>query len=177
MTTQTTSLERLKHLLPQLFTVTSAEGTPFLRAQLSQEMTIALPMHCVEEVSLISNDMITPMPNMPDSVLGLVQAKGHIFWLVDLAKIIGLRTQPDRSKRHEMIMVNTQKLSPEIHISNPNSMAPDLFLGFSVQRVKGTIRLQPEDLTRLEEDSVSLSNTCLERTIVKNGELISILNF
>lgn len=177
MTTQPTSLERLQHLLPQLFTSTDLEGSPFLRAQLTADITVGIPLHYVEEVRLISHEMLTLMPNMPDSVLGLVQAKGHIFWLVNLAEMIGLTVKGNRSNRYEMIMVRTQDLSLKMGVSSSHISNQDLFLGFAVQRVKGTLRLHPEDLKTLEEDRFSASNPCLAGTIVKNDERISILNF
>ena len=177
ITPQKTSIERLQHLLPQLFTTDAVEGLPFLRAQITSEITVGIPLNCVEEVQLVSSDLITPMPNMPNAVLGLVQAKGHIFWLIDLGQLIGLGSGLSRAKRYEMVTVRTQDISSKIGMAGAFSSDQELFLGFAVQRVKGTLRIQVDELKTLRQDSHSIANACFAGHIVQNGELISILNF
>ena len=84
---QSSSIERLQHLLPQLFNPIQLEGEPFLRVQLTPEITAGFSLELVEEVQCIDLSRITPMPNMPQEVLGLIQLKGYVLWLVDLAQL------------------------------------------------------------------------------------------
>ena len=175
MQTEASSIDRLQDLLPQLFNSTVVEGEPFLRVQLTPETTVGFPLKLVEEVQLMSVANITPMPNMSEEILGLVQAKGHIFWLLDLARLLGFPALINRSKRYEMVMIRAQHMSFGLETSIPAPMEQELFLGFAVQKVRGSMRLSSQEILPLAEDTDSSLRQHLQGRVVKNGESISLL--
>jgi positive phototaxis protein PixI len=60
--------DRLQALLPQLFNPSMTEGEAFLRMQLSEAITVAIPLNRIEETHLLPQTQITPMPNFGRSI-------------------------------------------------------------------------------------------------------------
>jgi twitching motility protein PilI len=127
--------DRLQQLLPQLFNAPTTEGEAFLRVQLTPEITVAIPLKQVEETHLIEQSQVTPMPNLPPQILGLMGAKGQIFWAIDLAQQLGLPPIKIQNQRYEVVIVRLDEQPNET--LNEDS----LLLGFVVAQIKGTIRL------------------------------------
>lgn len=171
-----TSIDRLQQLLPQLFTPNTLEGISFLRVNLTPDLTVGLPLDCIEEVRLISVESITSMPNMPDPILGLVHSKGYVFWLVDLAKILGLASPFIRAKRYEMIMLQSPAIAQLLGASVPINSEQNVFLGCAVQQVKGTVRLLPDDIQTSFDQTLPIPTQILRGYAIKDKELIAIIN-
>jgi positive phototaxis protein PixI len=127
---------RLQQLLPQLFEVDQRTGDPFLRLQVTADTAMALPLASIEETQLLSPRDITPMPNMPNHILGLMRVKGQVLWLASLAHLLGLATEVERSYRYETIVL---RLTSEPSMTAPGEA--DLFFGLAVAKIKGSMRL------------------------------------
>lgn len=127
---------RLQQLLPQLFEVDQRTGDPFLRLQVTADTAMALPLASVEETQLLSPQDITPMPNMPNHILGLMRVKGQVLWLASLAHLLGFATEVERSYRYETIVL---RLTSEPSMAAPGEA--DLFFGLAVAKIKGSMRL------------------------------------
>lgn len=173
---QSSSIERLQNLLPQLFNPIQLEGEPFLRVQLTDEITAGFSLELVEEVQCIDLSRITPMPNMPHEVLGLIQLKGYVFWLVDLAQLLGFPPLKNRGDRYEMVMLQTQRMPLGLETIASSSSEENLFLGFAVQQVRGTVRVRPEDISPPNANIDPTLQPHVQGQILKNGEVISLLN-
>lgn len=175
MTSGTTSLGRLQTLLPQLFTSSPVAGELFLRVQLTGNLTVGFSLDRVEEVQTIPINRITPIPNTHKEVLGLIQVKGYIFWLVDLAHVLGFPPLQNRRNQYEMVMMNIQSSS-----LNPSRMEassdPKMFLGFAIQQVKGTFRVLPEDILPTAPEISSRLGSHVHGEIHNNGETIYLIN-
>lgn len=128
--------DRLQQLLPQLFEVDQRIGDPFLRLQVTADTAMALPLSSVEETQLLSPREITPMPNMPNHILGLMRVKGQVLWLASLAHLLGLATEVERSYRYETIVLRLTA-APSMNAASE----ADLFFGLAVQKIKGSMRL------------------------------------
>jgi len=64
-------------------------GDPYLRLRLSDNVPVALPMAAAREVLVMSMEQITPIPNMPACVLGLLNQRSRVIWVVDLSIMLG----------------------------------------------------------------------------------------
>jgi positive phototaxis protein PixI len=74
-------------------------GDPYLKLQLNQEITALFPMTYIEEVFVTSLEKITPIPNQEDYILGLLNHRSQIFWVLDLLsffKLTSLDSQTDQ---------------------------------------------------------------------------------
>jgi positive phototaxis protein PixI len=128
--------DRLKQLLPQLFEADTRSGTAFLRLQVTADTTMALPLDCIEETQLLAPPDITPMPNMPHHLLGLMRVKGQVLWLASLAHFLGLATGVERVYRYETIVL---RMTPTAQLGSDSEA--DLFFGLAVNKIKGSMRL------------------------------------
>ena len=67
--------------------------------------SLLLPTDSIQEVLSLPVQRLSPMPAMPAPVLGLMNRGNRIFWLVDLALLIGLsRLEPNRSQYNVLIL-------------------------------------------------------------------------
>ncbi|RMF21181.1 MAG: hypothetical protein D6756_12950, partial [Cyanobacteria bacterium J083] len=87
----TSPASRIQANLAELFfqQKTSA-GSAYLRFELTPQMTALIAMEGVEESIVIPRNNITPLPNMPATVLGIMSSRNQVFCLFDLAQLLGL---------------------------------------------------------------------------------------
>jgi chemotaxis signal transduction protein len=99
---------------------------------------MALPLDCIEETQLLAPRDITPMPNMPSYILGLMRVKGQVLWISALAQQLGLVTEAERAYRYETIV---------IRIPDRAATGSEQWLGLAVQQIRGSIRLDDTRIT------------------------------
>jgi positive phototaxis protein PixI len=103
-------------------------GEVYLHIQLDEETEAALPMKAIQEVVVAPMERITPLPNMPAYVIGLLNQRSRICWSIDLPQFLQLT--PLSSDRPELSLVI---LHQDRHM-----------LGLAFQQIFGTIRLAAE---------------------------------
>jgi positive phototaxis protein PixI len=81
----------MKRPTPELQLTPGQAGAsdPYLKLQLSSNVSTAIPMEAAREVLVVPVEQITPIPNMPDCVLGLLNQRSRVFWVVDLSVMLG----------------------------------------------------------------------------------------
>ena len=145
---------RLRQLLPELFNPTPPSGEQFLRITLSPDLTVAIALAYIEESLQLAAHLITPIPNMAPSVLGLMSTKGQVFWAVDLIKLMNLPLTLKPSQSYEVVVIRVNQGSDSIDdeaFSTASARAPSehsaKFLGLLVPSIRGTIRLTSAQIT------------------------------
>jgi positive phototaxis protein PixI len=103
-------------------------GDTYLKFKFGQQTSAALLMNRAQEVVVLPVERLTPMPTMPPHVMGLLNRRSRVMWVIDLARMLGLPG----------IEINVQHYNVII-ISN----GPATF-GLIVQAVEGIVRLTPE---------------------------------
>lgn len=164
-------IERLQQLLPELFNPQSQSGDLFLKFQLDPQIQATIPLGYVVETLQVAADLITPIPNMPTSVLGLMNLKGRVFWVVDLPRMLAL-SGGGRSRQHEIIVVQSLVKTN----LNPGGTNEGLLLGLSVPQIRGTLRLSADSLTAIPEDYRLELQPYLQGQIRQDGETWIVLN-
>jgi positive phototaxis protein PixI len=161
---------RLQQLLPQLFEQDARSGDAFLRVQVTADIAMAIPLSWIEETQLLSPREITAMPNMPPHLLGLMRVKGQVLWLASLAHLLGLATEVERRYRYETIV---------LRLNTGNGLGAsseaDLFLGLAVAKIKGSIRLTPDQLQPIGPQVPTDLRSCLSGQVVQDQETLLIL--
>ena len=171
--------DRLQQLLPEIFDPRTLTGEQFLRLQLTPDLTIALALSWVEESLLVSTQMVTPMPNMSPSVLGLMSSKNQVFWAVNLAQLLEVPIVLQPSQHYEVVVIRT--LSADLdQFSNSDSIRPneneDLFLGLVVPKIRSSVRLMPEDIISPVNEVDENLHPYLSGQVTVDGEVILILS-
>ena len=138
----TSTLVKLQELLPQLFQVTQLPGNPYLRCQLTPELNVLLSMDCLQESLLVSGEQITPIPNLPEFVVGLMNSRDRVFCAIDLAQLLGLPSPSLYSQRAYHLLV--VRVSP--FLAQRSGSEQELLLGLVVNRVQGLTRIASEEM-------------------------------
>jgi positive phototaxis protein PixI len=107
-----------------------AIGDPYLKLQLTPQRAVVLPMEQAQEAIAVPVNRVTPMPNMPACVLGLLNQKSRVIWAIDLAQLLGLQTQVLTLQQYNIAIIRIGKKP----------------LGLVVPEINGIVRFASETL-------------------------------
>jgi positive phototaxis protein PixI len=93
--------------------------------------TALLPTHQVLEAITLPVSSVTPMPNMPPAMLGLVNRRSQVLWVTDLALLLGIPVAYPNSQHYHLILV-------QIH---------DVIVALRVQEINSIVSLPPEQVS------------------------------
>jgi positive phototaxis protein PixI len=113
----------------------------YLQVQLTPDTRAAIPVadsiygkenqsYQLQEVLNLNLDRLTPMPNMPPWVMGLLNQRSRIFWVVDLAEFLGFSALDNEEQNQACAIIKSQRIS----------------IGFGVQKIGGILRLRSEQI-------------------------------
>ena len=133
-----TTTDRLKSLLPQLFSEQQRQGDYYLRLQLTDDINVLLNLSYVQESLTIDGSQITAVPNLPEYVVGLMSAKNQVFLALDLAHVAGFPPETLNQRQYQTIVVQIS--------SSQNNLQSDEFdlYALTVKRIQGISRFVPE---------------------------------
>ena len=69
------------------------------------EHTALLPTHQIMEVVTIPTASLTPMPNMPPAMLGLINRRSQVLWVTDLALLLGIPVSAPNTQLYNLILL------------------------------------------------------------------------
>ncbi|MDS3861984.1 chemotaxis protein CheW [Thermosynechococcaceae cyanobacterium BACA0444] len=104
-------------------------GDPYLRLQLTPDTTAVLATDDTQEVLVVPGFKLTVMPNMPNVVLGLLNHRNRVIWVIDLPLLLGLPA----------LSLEVPQLT--VAIIRPQGEKP---LGLAVPQIRGLVRLEAE---------------------------------
>ncbi|HIK37037.1 MAG: chemotaxis protein CheW [Geminocystis sp.] len=144
---QNATQERLRQLLPQLFTPQQLAGKLYLRCAVGGN-SVLVEITQIDESLLVEAEKITPIPQMPPHVMGLINSRQRVFFVVDLPQFLGFEPLPHNSRRYHILVAEKTAGG-----HNP------LFLGLAVNRIEGVTRILPEDSLSSEESEKAQQTT------------------
>jgi twitching motility protein PilI len=103
-------------------------GDAYLKFQLDRQTPAILSMEYAQEVVVIPGERITPIPNMPKCVLGLVNRHNKVLWVINLAEILDLQPLDTKGQNYHIVIIRVGQI----------------LLGLVVQEVKGITRFTPD---------------------------------
>jgi positive phototaxis protein PixI len=115
-------------------------GLPYLSLRLNPNVTVATQLKFVRETLVLTNDRFTQMPNVHPCLMGLVEHRSNVFWVLDLPQLLGF-TPLDSN-------------AIEIHIAI--LQIGGAFLGLGVYRIGRVVRfaeteiISPQDSPQTE---------------------------
>ena len=169
---------RLQKLLPEVFNPKPVSGEQFLRLQLSPDLTIALALSWVEESLLLPTQLITPIPNMSPSVLGLMSSKGRVFWAVNLAQLLEVPIVLEPSQHYEVAIIRALPTHFD-QISRADAgldADEELLLGLVVPKIRSSVRLLQEDIISPTSEVDANLHPYLSGQVTVDGDVILILS-
>ena len=140
-----TTTDRLKELLPQLFNTEKLEGDYYLRFQLTDSICGLIELKYVRESLMIEGNRLSPLPNLPNYVVGLMSSKNEVFLAIDLAHLVGLPPQTVNLRQYPTIVVRVDEKSSEDRADEIN------LYGLTVKSIMGISRILPQEFTSVTE--------------------------
>ncbi len=136
-----TTTDRLKNLLPQLFSEQQRRGDYYLRFQLTDRISGLIDLKYVQESLTVDGDRITAVPNLPEYVVGLMSSRNQVFLAVDLAHLTGFPPETVNLRQYQTIVVQIN--------SEQNNIASDRasLFGLTVKSIQGISRIMPEQFS------------------------------
>ena len=166
---------RLQQLLPDVFNPKTVGGEQFLRVQITPDLTIALALSWVEESLLLPTQLVTPMPNMPSSVLGLMSSKDQVFWAINLAQLLELPVVLEPSQHYEVVVIRALPIDSDGE--RADVIADEaLYLGLVVPKIRSSIRLVQEDIISPVNEVEASLHPYLSGQVVIDDEVILVLS-
>jgi twitching motility protein PilI len=141
--------------------VEKSSGEKYLKFHLEQQTPAILAMEYVQEVLILPSRRITPMPNMPECVLGLLNRRNRVLWVIDLAQLLGLQPVGTNVQHHNNVVIVKDK---------------QVTLGLLVQEVKGVAHFTPDLMQAPTELITSALIPYLDGCITQEEETLLVLN-
>lgn len=148
-------------ILPlQLNQVDKTVGDAYLRFHLDQQTPAILSMEYAQEVLIVPVGRITPMPNMPKCVLGLLNRRNRVLWVIDLAQMLKLQPLDTNTQQYHTAIIKVGQIP----------------LGFVVQEIKGVTRFTPDCIQFPQGFVTSGLAPYLHGYILQQQEVLLVLN-
>jgi twitching motility protein PilI len=100
----------------------------YLNLQVNPSTQVILPMTQTQEVVVIERKKITPIPNMQSFVLGLLNQRSQVVWVVDLAAMFNFTPLDLEESNYNIAIIRINKKA----------------LGIAVEQIQGIKQIQPE---------------------------------
>ncbi len=134
-------------------------GDGYLQFKLNESSTAVFLVNLIQEVVVLSNDLITQVPNISELFLGLMNWHNRAIWVVDLPRILGLESY--YQLRQCNIIVIRHKAEA---------------IGLMVPEVKGTVRFNSDNIQSASERVASNVLPYLEGCLWHGNELNLVLD-
>ena len=119
---------------PEFQELATPEGELHLRFYVASSREFALPAMAIRQVISSPPDRITPIPNTSPLLLGTLNLRGRVIWVVDLGQFLG-----------EPIPLNTDRQEiPVIAVEDQDTM-----VGLAVDQIIGMDWLDVEEVQML----------------------------
>jgi positive phototaxis protein PixI len=138
-----------------------AIGNPHVRLRLDNETIAAVNTDLAQEVMVIPQQRLTVMPNMPPAVMGLLNHRSRIFWVLDLPRLFGLTPLDPRLSEYHLAILRVNNKS----------------VALAVQQVEGVARFTPEEIeSPLEHELAAELVPYLQGCIPQGEDVLLVLD-
>ncbi|MEO1428083.1 MAG: chemotaxis protein CheW [Cyanobacteria bacterium J06633_8] len=135
-------------------------GDGYLKFFVNPRTPAILSMKQTQEAMVVSVESVTAMPNMPFGILGLMNWRSSIVWVVDLPKILNLQSPQNRPRQYSVIIVRTESM----------------ILGLVVDEIIGTLRFNSDEIGSPIGQVASSLVPYLRGCIVQEKEILLVLD-
>ena len=105
-------------------------GLPYLSLQIERNVIVALQLRYVRETLVLDADRFTQMPNVHSCLIGLVEHRSNVFWVLDLPQLLGFESLDSTTVEKHIAVLQIA----------------DMFLGLAVYSVSRVLRFTETDI-------------------------------
>jgi positive phototaxis protein PixI len=131
-----------------------------LQFWLGPQTLAALPTRCIQEAMTVATQRITPMPNMPPCMLGLINRRSRVLWIADLATLLGLPIAYPRTQQYNLILLQVDTL----------------LVGLRVYEIEGILSITPDQIQPPPANIPSSLVPFLRGCVVQSPDIILTLD-
>ncbi len=135
-------------------------GDAYLKFELAPGIRAILSMAQVQEVLALPMHRLTPMPNLPPALLGLMNRRSRVLWVADLARMLGVGCFDAGVRQCSILIVRGGRGG----------------LGLAVQQVEGTAWLKPEEIQPVPSNLATNLLAYLRGCVVQSQEVWLVLD-
>ena len=135
-------------------------GDGYLKFFINPQTPAIVSMQQTQEAMVVSVESVTAMPNMPFGILGLMNWRSRIVWVIDLPKILNLQSPQNRPRQYSVIIVR----------------AESMILGLVVHEIVGTIRFSSDEIRSPIGQVASSLVPYLRGCVVQQKEILLVLD-
>ena len=141
-------------------TIHTNKEDSYLKFQLNQQTGAVLSISHTQEAIVIPVTSVTAIPNMPPCILGLMNWRSHIIWVVDLPKMFNLESLDYRLRQYNIIIIQIKSM----------------IVGVVVQEIQGTTKFTVDDICSPVGQVASSLVPYLCGCIVQQEEILLVLD-
>ena len=135
-------------------------GDGYLQFKLNENTTAVLLVNFTQEVVVSPIEAITPIANKPELILGLINWRNRIIWVVDLPRIFGFESNISPMGQCNIIMTR--------HGAET--------IGLMVPEIKGTVSLNSDNIQPADNQVAPHIIPYLKGCIWQEDELHLVFN-
>ncbi len=135
-------------------------GAPYLKVLLKPDQAAVLPMGQAQEAIAIPTHRVTPVPNMAACILGLLNHKSRVIWVVDLPFLLGLSSRLLNVQQYNIAIIRSGKTP----------------LGLVVPEIQGVVRLTLDAVRPPVEEILPALMPCLKGYLMQSQERLWVLD-
>jgi twitching motility protein PilI len=149
-----------KNLQPPTNLTPNKVGEPYLRLQLEEHIPAVLSMKHTQNVVAVPANRISPVPNLPDCILGLLYQRSRVFWVIDLPQALDL-LPIDRNLQEYYVTI---------------AKIDNLPLGLVVPEIKGIFRIIEKQISSPTGSIASGLIPYLKGCVIQDKEVLPVLD-
>ena len=111
----------------------------YFHIELRQSVQVLLPLESTAEVISLTVGALCPIPGVPPALLGVVNQRGRLLWVVELSDLLGLAPSPRRLQSQDKLTLVVLTASSAHSTAGQESRQ----LGCVVSTLKGIVPLEP----------------------------------
>lgn len=135
-------------------------GDGYLQFQLNKSTTAVFSIEFTQEVLVLPIETITSIPNTSELILGLMNWRNRLIWVIDLPRMFSLESQVSRIRRCNIIIIHHEGET----------------MGLMVPEIKGTVRLNSNTIQKESNQVTPHILPYLKGCIWHEDELNLVLN-
>lgn len=163
-----TATDRLQQLLPQLFQPETHFGDRYLKFDIAPNLPALIALEDIQESTRIPSYRVTPLPNLPACILGLMNSRNQVLCVVDLAQMLQISTPWVHRQDYSVVIVRLISLSEGT--DEPNLLA------LMLHHIQGIVRLQPEEIESSIDAFATTLTPFLKGHVVQGAQSIPVLD-
>ena len=132
----------------------------YLKFKLNQQTTAIVSTNYTQEAVSLPVESVTSMPNMLPCVLGLMNWRSQIIWVIDLPRMLNLESLDQRLRQYNIIVIQVESL----------------LLGLVVHEIKGITKSMPDDIQSPVGQVASSLVPYLSGCVVQEAETLLVLD-